>query len=595
MFHLSVLQLMGTLFAIYIGKNVLDLYRNVQEIKKTGIPYFIAPVCPHRMLYRYSSLFWGPWVENIPGFSFVRYTRHNWNWIRKWEPFEKHGEIFACVSPGATQLFVGDPVAMWDMANKRVEFPKDIGLYKAIDVYGKNVVTTEGKEWRLHRKITAPPFSEKNNSHVFYESLRQAHEAAKYWTAPKNQKDLGAKKPVNTVSTFTDDFMRISLQVIAKAGFSKSLQWPSADGSIKGEVAEGSHMMTFQGSLGMVLHKIIWYIATPKWLLRNSPFKFQQDVYTAVNEWREYMLEIYREKKQRLDKEGPDALLHGGDLMDSLVPREVPEGTPFADGKKDGLTLPEILGNTYVFMLAGHETTAHTMHYTLIFLALNPQYQRKIQAELDALYPDPNTELNYERDYPALADGWVHAALNETLRLYQPVIHIPKTSYEPHLLKTRERGDIMIPPNWNIEISTMGAHRNPRYWSPHTDAYMPERWFSSKEAEDVSTWRPTDKDEKRLKKPVNGSFMPFSEGFRACLGKKFAQVEMVAVMAEFLRNYSVELAVDERKESWEQVAERTKKDFDQCFITITLSLTNTIPLSIVRRGEERFAGKVGSL
>src|SRR5690606_17641395 len=123
------------------------------------------------------------------------------------------------------------------------------------------------------------------------------------------------------------------------------------------------------------------------------------------------------------------------------------------------------------------------------------------------------------------------------LRLHQPVLHIPKTSFEPQLLKTRQWGDIVIPPNWYIELSTMGAQRNPRYWSPNPNAFQPERWFTSKEAEDVSTWRTSKPEEKRLKKPVNGSFMPFSEGFRACLGKKFAQVEMVAVMAEFLRNH----------------------------------------------------------
>src|SRR5690606_7772181 len=111
-------------------------------------------------------------------------------------------------------------------------------------------------------------------------------------------------------------------------------------------------------------------------------------------------------------------------------------------------------------MLAGHETTAHTMHYTLIYLALNPQYQRKIQAELDLLFPDPSQPLNYERDYPVLADSWIHAALQEALRLYQPVLHIPKTSHEPQVLKTRQWGEIVIPGGWYVELSTMGAHRN---------------------------------------------------------------------------------------------------------------------------------------
>lgn len=148
--------------------------------------------------------------------------------------------------------------------------------------------------------------------------------------------------------------MRVSLQVISKAGFSRDLQWPSADGSVA-EYAKEGHKMTFQESLAVVLHNIFWYIITPKWFLRISPFKFQQEVYTAVHEWKEYMLEIYNDKKERLMKEGPSAL-NGNDLMDSLVPREVLASSTDIE-KENGLTLDEILGNTYVSLYACKAST----------------------------------------------------------------------------------------------------------------------------------------------------------------------------------------------------------------------------------------------
>ena len=50
-----------------------------------------------------------------------------------------------------------------------------------LDVYGKNVVTTEGSSWRLHRKITSRPFSEKNNQLVHDESVRQATQMMASW------------------------------------------------------------------------------------------------------------------------------------------------------------------------------------------------------------------------------------------------------------------------------------------------------------------------------------------------------------------------------------------------------------------------------
>jgi len=45
------------------------------------------------------------------------------------------------------------------MAN-RARFPKPIQLYGVLDLYGRNVVTTEGEDWRIHRRITGPSFSE---------------------------------------------------------------------------------------------------------------------------------------------------------------------------------------------------------------------------------------------------------------------------------------------------------------------------------------------------------------------------------------------------------------------------------------------------
>jgi cytochrome P450 len=50
-----------------------------------------------------------------------------------------------------------------------------------LNIYGRNVVTTEGTEWRLHRKITSRPFSERNNQLVHEESVRQTIQMMAAW------------------------------------------------------------------------------------------------------------------------------------------------------------------------------------------------------------------------------------------------------------------------------------------------------------------------------------------------------------------------------------------------------------------------------
>ena len=66
---------------------------------------------------------------------------------------------------------------------------------------------------------------------------------------------------------------------------------------------------------------------------------------------------------------------------------------------KQLLTDDEILGNAFVFILAGHETAANTIHFSLLFLALHPSSQRRLQKDLDKILGDkPISEWNYEED-----------------------------------------------------------------------------------------------------------------------------------------------------------------------------------------------------
>jgi cytochrome P450 len=88
-----------------------------------------------------------------------------------------------------------------------------------VDLFGKNVVSTEGGVWRQHRKITSPPFTEKNNHLVWAESLHQAQSMVESWVGID-----GARN--KTIGKVADDTMRLSLHVISRAGFGVRLLWP---------------------------------------------------------------------------------------------------------------------------------------------------------------------------------------------------------------------------------------------------------------------------------------------------------------------------------------------------------------------------------
>jgi len=87
--------------------------------------------------------------------------------------------------------------------------------------------------------------------------------------------------------------------------------------------------------------------------------------------------------------------------------------------------------------------------------------------------------------------------------------------------------------------------------------------------------------------PIKSSFLAFSGGFRACLGKKFAQVEFCTLIATLLKDHSVEL-VQEKDMKWEQARDQTMKDLDDRVSALAMRMRKKVKLRFVRKGAESF-------
>jgi cytochrome P450 len=349
--------------------------------------------------------------------------------------------------------------------------------------------------------------------------------------------------------------------------------------------------------------------------------KVHREVGKAVMEWGKYMDELYESKKNEV------ASGHSGEGMD-LFQAMIRGSGILDDGKQSELQKSDVLGNAFVIMLAGHETTANTIHFSLIFLAMNWQSQKRLQQDVDkVLQGKPVSQLNYEEDFPKLFSGMAAAVMNETLRLLQPIINIPKSTAPGRPQMVTMNGEQKTIPG-GTQISLCAAiHRNPKYWpapteegstngQPDVDRFRPERWLGDAKTSDEFVDINYDDEELRgpsgedtsahLFRPVKGSYIPFSDGFRSCIGRRFAQVEVLAVLAVIFSQYSVELAVDEfandseiekmpvgskeRKDVWQRAADRADQLLTKSLgSVITLQLRgNNIPLRLVRRGEEQF-------
>lgn len=155
-------------------------------------------------------------------------------------------------------MSVADAEAVNQITTRRNDFPKPTELYGSVDLFGKNVVSTEGSIWRHHRKISSPPFTEKNNLLVFRESISQAQSMITSWLGTTGQADS------KTLEHIAEDTMRLSLHVISRAGFGQTLKWPHEE---VGKAVPEGHTLSYKDALESLLQNIIQVMLMPKVIL----------------------------------------------------------------------------------------------------------------------------------------------------------------------------------------------------------------------------------------------------------------------------------------------------------------------------------------
>ena len=165
-------------FVIYPIYHLHCLYRNILLARSTGLKYVVVPINEYN--FRWYIL--GPPIVYIlkrPIFRFLPFLAHwikhlekDWNWRRKYSVYEEVGEdVFLVVCATRITLWTADADVTAEIIRKGEgkgkegggEFAKPTHLYGLLDIFGKNVLTTVGDRWRMHRKVVLGSFGEKNN------------------------------------------------------------------------------------------------------------------------------------------------------------------------------------------------------------------------------------------------------------------------------------------------------------------------------------------------------------------------------------------------------------------------------------------------
>ncbi|KAG9343005.1 hypothetical protein JZ751_015223 [Albula glossodonta] len=178
-----------------------------------------------------------------------------------------------------------------------------------------------------------------------------------------------------------------------------------------------------------------------------------------------------------------------------------------------GLTDQEILSQSFIFILAGYETTSTSLSLLLYNLATHPECMKKLQEEIDDFFPN-NAQVTYD----ALTKmEYLDMVINESMRLWPTAPRVDRVCK-----KTVEIDGVTIPKDMVVGAAILVMHRDPTLWeSP--ESFRPER-FSKENKESINPY----------------AYLPFGAGPRNCIGMRFALLIMKLAVVKMLQSFDIE-------------------------------------------------------
>ena len=193
-----------------------------------------------------------------------------------------------------------------------------------------------------------------------------------------------------------------------------------------------------------------------------------------------------------------------GDLLSMLLLATDTEG----DGS--GMSDQQLRDEVLTIFLAGHETTANALAWTLHLLGRDPDAEHALHEEIDRVLGGRAPAGDDLSSLP-----WTRAVFAEAMRLYPPAWVIGRRALRPY-----EVGGHTVPADALVLVSQWVVHRDPRWW-PDAGRFEPARWLATE----------PDPPRPRL------AYFPFGAGPRQCIGEQFAWTEAILVLATIVQRW----------------------------------------------------------
>ncbi|XP_039113967.1 cytochrome P450 714B3-like isoform X4 [Dioscorea cayenensis subsp. rotundata] len=353
---------------------------------------------------------------------------------------------------------------------------KDYGPVFVFTMGNMPIMHANGETWSHQKRIIAPEFY--LNKGMLDLMVDSASSLLKLWES--RMEDGGVEMEVY------EDLRNFSADVISRACFGSDY--------LKGEEIF-SKLRALEEALSKpnLLAEITGF--------RFIPSKSNKEILKLEREVNSLILEMVEGRKASEEKNLLQAILESAK-----------EGFT-ALNKKAKKFIVDSCKNIY---FAGHETTAVAASWCLLMLALHPEWQDLVHAEVTEVCDVLSLDMQSLQKMKILT-----MVIQETLRLYPPGLLITRES-----LKDMKIGELQIPKGLGIYIPVPTLHRDPDIWGPEALIFSPERF-----AHGVTSAC-----------GIPQAYIPFGVGTRTCLGQHFAMLELKIVLSHILARFSVSVS-----------------------------------------------------
>nr|BAQ56325.1 cytochrome P450 341B14 [Hyphantria cunea] len=417
---------------------------------------------------------------------------------------------------GMTNLWIGSKYYMVAVDAVDIEvvlrssLEKDNVVRFARNFIGNGLIFAPVSIWRPRRKVTAPTFSLKNLNRFVKIFARQS---ANLVQALKAVEGNGAQPVWNYMTTYTLDTVCETVLGVKMNSH---------------ENQEEPLLKAFEIVSSLIAERMLqpWLQPDSVYKLLSCHFRFEKNKKVL----HDFVNKVITSTRQKL-KENCKTDESGTNRVKCFL-----ELLMEASGGDHGYSDVELLEEVLVMLIAGTDTSASGMSFTVSMMAHNPDVQDKVFQELQEVFGDSDRPVIAE-DLPHLK--YLDAVIRESMRLYPPV---PIIVREIHA-DTKLPSGITVSKECAVIIHIWGVHRNPVYWGDEAEQFRPERFL-----------------EETGRHPV--AFLAFSHGPRNCLGTQYSMMSMKTALATLFRNYRVLSPEDNMKKCSGVNYEPLKVKFD---------------------------------